>query len=129
VRLSPTETISASDEEVEGLRPDDSTGQRYDWPVPRGRLKRSAGTTLTQAGADITKRLAVSTALPVFRKDLLPLIAGVVVVVNLAMGGYSSESVWNGDTFAIATPLSLRTVLSRVGLPVKPLARPSWGMG
>jgi hypothetical protein len=86
VRLSPTETISALDEEAERPRPDDSTGQRYDWPMPRGRLKRSAGTVLTQAGADIAKRLAASTALPVFHKDLLPLIAGVVVVVNLAMG-------------------------------------------
>jgi hypothetical protein len=40
---------------------------------------------LAQASADIAKRLAASTALPVFRKDLLPLITGVVVVVNLAM--------------------------------------------
>jgi hypothetical protein len=40
---------------------------------------------LAQASADITKRLAASTALPVFRKDLLPLITGVVVVVDLAM--------------------------------------------
>jgi hypothetical protein len=40
---------------------------------------------LAQASADIAKRLAASTALSVFRKDLLPLITGVVVVVNLAM--------------------------------------------
>ena len=70
-------------------------------------------TLLAQASADLAKRLAASSALPVLGKDLLPLITGVVVVVDLAMRHWvSAESVWNGDTLAIAAPLWLRTYQS-----------------
>jgi hypothetical protein len=65
---------------------------------------------LAQASADLAKRLAARTALPVLVKDLLPLITGVVVMVDLAMRHWvSAESVWNGDTLAIAAHLWLRT--------------------
>ena len=87
-------------------------------------------TLLAQASADLAKRLAASSALPVLGKDLLPLITGVVVVVDLAMRHWVFLRICverrylghRGSPLVTHIPI----LVLRLGPPVKPVASAGW---
>ena len=107
---------------------------RRTWPVldsnepngPDWEIKLWSRTVLAQASADVAKRLAASSALPVLGKDLLPLITGVVVVVDLAMRHWVFLRICverrylghRGSPLVTHIPI----LVLRLGPPVKPVA-------